>query len=85
MTVALCFQAAHATEPSARRHRIRATGTGLSWNIGFALGGMTPTLVTLASGTTANIPNVLAIFTAAVFAVYLLGSLIVPETRGEFR
>jgi MFS transporter, MHS family, proline/betaine transporter len=32
---------------------IRATGTGLSWNIGFAIGGMMPTFVSLFSHTPA--------------------------------
>ena len=33
---------------------VRSSGTGLSWNIGFALGGMMPTFVSLASPTTAD-------------------------------
>src|SRR5437879_6354182 len=32
---------------------IRATGTGLSWNIGFAIGGMMPTAVSLSAHTPA--------------------------------
>jgi Na+/melibiose symporter-like transporter len=63
---------------------LRASGTGLSWNIGFALGGMMPTLVSLASTGTAQIPMSLAIFSAAIFVVYLIGGLIIPETRGNF-
>lgn len=64
---------------------IRATGTGLSWNIGFAIGGMMPTFVSLASPAPADIPMSLSVFAAAVFALYLLGAAVVPETRGEFR
>ncbi|MFC4767738.1 MFS transporter [Effusibacillus consociatus] len=64
---------------------IRSTGTGLSWNMGFAVGGMMPTFVSLASGSTQNIPLTLAYFAAGVFILYLLGSLIVPETKGEFK
>ena len=41
---------------------VRASGTGLSWNIGFALGGMMPTVVSLVSRETVNIPTSLAIF-----------------------
>src|SRR5882724_7158282 len=41
---------------------IRASGTGLSWNIGFALGGMMPTFVSLAAGSPAQIPMSLSIF-----------------------
>jgi MFS family permease len=64
---------------------LRATGTGLSWNIGFALGGMMPTFVSLASGGTAQIPMALSIFAVGVFAVYTLGAILSPETKGEFR
>jgi MFS transporter, MHS family, proline/betaine transporter len=64
---------------------LRATGTGLSWNIGFALGGMMPTFVSLASGGTAQIPMSLSIFAVGVFAVYTLGAILSPETKGEFR
>jgi MFS transporter, MHS family, proline/betaine transporter len=63
---------------------LRASGTGLSWNIGFALGGMMPTFVSLASAGTAQIPMSLAIFSAAVFVIYLVGALIIPETKGNF-
>jgi MFS transporter, MHS family, proline/betaine transporter len=63
---------------------LRASGTGLSWNIGFALGGMTPTFVSLASATTAQIPMSLAIFSIAIFVVYIIGALTIPETRGNF-
>jgi MFS family permease len=62
----------------------RASGTGLSWNIGFALGGMTPTFVSLASPTPAAIPMSLAVFAVGVYLIYLIGSIIVPETKGHF-
>jgi MFS transporter, MHS family, proline/betaine transporter len=64
---------------------IRASGTGLSWNIGFALGGMMPTFVSLASAGPAQIPMSLSIFIAVIFAIYLIGALLIPETRGDFR
>lgn len=64
---------------------MRATGTGLSWNIGFAIGGMMPTFVSLASPTPADIPMSLSIFAGGVFLLYLIGTLIVPETKGQFR
>jgi len=64
---------------------MRASGTGLSWNLGFAIGGILPTFVSLASATTADIPMSLSIFAVAVFALYLIGSLVIPETKGEFR
>lgn len=62
---------------------IRATGTGLSWNVGFALGGMMPILVSLFSSTPTALPMTLAIFTAAFSVIYVIGALIIPETRGN--
>lgn len=63
---------------------LRASGTGLSWNIGFAIGGTMPTFVSLASGSVSGIPTALAVFCAALFALYFVGSVVVPETRGHF-
>ncbi|MCL6637204.1 MAG: MFS transporter [Alicyclobacillus sp.] len=63
---------------------IRSSGTGLSWNMGFAVGGMMPTFVTLASGQTSNLPHTLAVFAVVLFVLYLIGALIVPETKGRF-
>jgi MFS family permease len=62
---------------------IRATGTGLSWNIGFAVGGVLPAFVSLASPLPADVPTTLALFLAAIGVLYLLGALIVPETAGR--
>lgn len=62
---------------------LRATGTGLSWNIGFALGGMLPTLVSLTADGPGQITTVLAIFTTLVTIVYLIGAVMMPETRGN--
>src|SRR6202041_1365538 len=64
---------------------IRASGTGLSWNIGFALGGMMPTFVSLASAGPAQIPMSLSIFVVVIFAIYLIGAFLIPETKGDFR
>lgn len=64
---------------------LRASGTGLSWNIGFAIGGMMPTFVSLASATPAEIPLSLSYFIGGVFVLYLIGTLVVPETKGDFR
>jgi MFS family permease len=63
---------------------MRASGTGLSWNIGFALGGTMPTFVSLASGSPDRIPAALAAFVAAIYLLFLIGTLIIPETRGRF-
>jgi MFS transporter, MHS family, proline/betaine transporter len=64
---------------------MRASGTGLSWNIGFALGGMTPTFVSLAAKSPAEIPMSLSIFAVGIFVIYLIGAFLIPETKGNFR
>lgn len=61
---------------------MRATGTGVTWNVGFAIGGMMPTFVTLVSPTVADIPGRLVLFTTASAALYLVGALLSKETRG---
>jgi len=63
---------------------VRASGTGLSWNVGFAIGGMMPTVVSLASDTPQDIPHVLAVTAVLLAVVYLAGAKIAPETRGRF-
>jgi MFS family permease len=63
--------------------RIRATGTGLSWNMGFAIGGVMPTFVSLASPSVEAIPSRLAIFLVTAILIYLIAALLVPETRGN--
>lgn len=62
---------------------LRSTGTGLSWNIGFAIGGLMPTFVSLFARTTADLPDMLAIFLVAISALFLAGACIIPETRGK--
>ncbi len=62
---------------------MRATGTGLSWNVGFAIGGMMPTLVSLFAGGAQGLPMTLAIFTGVFSVLYVVGALIIPETRGN--
>ena len=64
---------------------VRASGTGVSWNIGFALGGMMPTFVSLASASPAQIPMSLSVFAVVIFLIYLAGAVLIPETKGEFR
>jgi MHS family proline/betaine transporter-like MFS transporter len=64
---------------------LRSTGTGLSWNIGFAIGGIMPTFVSLASPTTDDLPVVLGIFLAAISVIFLVGAVIAPESRGDLR
>jgi MFS family permease len=62
---------------------IRASGTGLSWNVGFAIGGMMPAVVSVFSAGAAGLPVILSIFTAAFSILYVVGALIIPETRGN--
>ena len=61
---------------------IRASGTGLSWNIGFAIGGMMPTFVSLIAKTPAELPGTLAWFVGVVSVMFLIGAAVVPETVG---
>jgi len=62
---------------------IRASGTGLSWNIGFAIGGMMPTFVSLTAHTASDLPMTLAIFTTAISVILLIGAFVIPETKGQ--
>lgn len=62
--------------------RLRATATALIWNGGFAIGGLMTTFVSLASPTLADIPGRLALFLAGCVALYLVGTVLSPETRG---
>lgn len=62
--------------------RLRATATALVWNGGFAVGGLMTTFVSLASPTLAATPSRLAIFLAGCVALFLVGSVLSPETRG---
>lgn len=62
---------------------VRASGTGLSWNLGFAFGGMMPTFVTLGSGEADRIPACLAVFCFLASALFVLGALLAGETRGR--
>jgi MFS transporter, MHS family, proline/betaine transporter len=62
---------------------LRASGVGLSWSVGFAIGGMAPTLTVLAVQTPAQLPMSLAAFLIGTSILYLIGALLVPETRGR--
>ncbi|MGG1660207.1 MFS transporter [Brevibacillus sp. NRS-1366] len=64
---------------------VRSTGTGLCWNIGFAVGGMMPTFVSLTSGSVSALPATLGYFLAGIFILYIIGSWIIPETKGQFK
>jgi hypothetical protein len=61
---------------------MRATGVGFSWSVGFAIGGMAPTFTVLAARTPAQLPISLTAFLVGTSILYLIGALLVPETRG---
>jgi hypothetical protein len=64
---------------------IRSSGTAISWNIGFAIGGSMPTLVSLLATQVGLLPATLATVSALVSAVYLVVVLMMPETKGAMR
>ena len=64
---------------------IRATGTALCWSIGFALGGLVPTLVSAFSPQVQDIPSRLWLFMVGASVMFFLGGLIMPETKGKFK
>lgn len=60
--------------------RVRATGTALCWNIGYALGGMTPMLVTFFSPRVEDILSRLVLFTIVSALLFIGGTLLNPKT-----
>lgn len=64
---------------------IRSTGTAVSWNIGFSLGGATPVLVSLLSAQASGLALTLVGVTATIALLYLLALAFTPETRGAMR
>jgi MFS family permease len=64
---------------------IRSTGTAVSWNIGFAIGGSMPTIVSLVTGQASALPTTLAIACALTSLVYLAVVLFTPETKDAMR
>jgi hypothetical protein len=45
---------------------------------------LAPTFVSLASGSVQGLPVTLAAFCAAGAMIYLVGAMVVPETKGKF-
>jgi succinate-acetate transporter protein len=58
---------------------IRATGTALCWNLGYALGGMSPMLVTLFSPHVGDILSSLVLFSVGSTLLFLVGTLLSPR------
>jgi hypothetical protein len=44
---------------------------------------MMPTFVSLASAGPAQIPMSLSVFIVVIFAIYLIGAALIPETKGD--
>ena len=63
---------------------VRASGTAVSWNVGFAIGGMMPAIVTAVSPTITLIPSRLILFGVVLSVLFLVGSAITSETKGNF-
>lgn len=64
---------------------IRASGTAISWNVGFALGGSMPVVVSLLSKRAGDVPEALIISTAVISIIYLVSVYYLPGPRGEMR
>ncbi len=62
---------------------IRATGTAICWNVGAAIAGMTPLFATTMARNLAGIPHSVAFSIAGAVIIFLIGALVVPETRGR--
>ncbi|HMD31244.1 MAG TPA: MFS transporter [Candidatus Acidoferrales bacterium] len=62
--------------------RLRATGQGFSYNFGRGVGALFPTLVGYISG---RLPlgQAIAIFSASAYLIMILGTVLLPETRGK--
>lgn len=61
---------------------LRSRGTAVCWNVGFMLGGLTPTFVNLLSSELSDVPSHLIVFVAASCAVFVIAAAVSPETRG---
>ena len=60
---------------------LRARGTALCWNLGFMIGGLLPTFVSLLSPSLVDIPARLLAFLVVAALVYLVANVLSPETR----
>ncbi|MGC8696400.1 MAG: MFS transporter [Conexivisphaera sp.] len=64
---------------------IRATGAAFTWNVAFAVGGLSPTIATsimAAVGGLKSFPLVMMDLTIAIGIWLVIASLIAPETKG---
>ncbi|MGO9122673.1 MAG: MFS transporter [Desulfomonilaceae bacterium] len=64
---------------------IRATGTSVCWNVGFAVGGMMPMVVTGVAPSVAKIPVSLTWFLLGMSVLLFISTMFVKETKGNFQ
>jgi len=65
--------------------QMRGTGVALTWNTGFAIGGSSPTIISLVLSTVGGFPKFPIVMTVAIIIaglIALVGTLLSPETRG---
>jgi MFS family permease len=62
--------------------RLRGSGQGFSYNFGRGIGALFPTLVGYLS-TSVTLGQAIAIFAASAYVVMILGTSLLPETRGK--
>ena len=63
---------------------IRASGTAVCWNVGYAIGGLMPMIVSAVSPQVSDIPSRLTVFLFSAAALVLIGAIATPETKGQF-
>ncbi len=64
---------------------IRSTATAFSWNVGYGLSGMMPTVVTAISAETGNIIIVLIALSAVISAIFMVLVFGSTETKGRLQ
>ena len=62
--------------------RLRGSGQGFSYNFGRGIGALFPTLVGFLSASV-TLGHAIAIFAAGAYLVMILGTALLPETRGK--
>ncbi len=60
---------------------LRSRGTAVSWNVGFMLGGLTPTFVSLLSPQLSDVPSRLMAFVVGACALFVVAAFVTTETR----
>ncbi|MGA3127304.1 MAG: MFS transporter [Candidatus Korobacteraceae bacterium] len=63
---------------------IRATGTAMSWNLGFAIGSFGPLIISLLSPKISDIPSRLMWYSLFSVACLIIGPMLCKETRGHY-